>query len=84
MELFNYLGTLKIARRLLPIFIVSSNVATKTRFRPFTVTSLHPFRFVIRSPRRALRPEIVIVFAINFSFGPRLYQRLDDCQYKTE
>src|SRR2546425_2103363 len=31
----DHLGTLKMARRFLPILIVLSSVATKTRFRPF-------------------------------------------------
>jgi hypothetical protein len=45
-----HLGTLKIARRLDPIFIVSIKVPTNTRFLPLVVASLQPLPLVMRSP----------------------------------
>jgi hypothetical protein len=51
-------GTLKIAKRTLPLLIVSISVPTKTR-APLTATSRY-LPSVIRSARRAFLPWIVI------------------------
>jgi hypothetical protein len=63
-----YLGTLKIANRLLPKLNVFNSVPTNTRLRPFTMANLQPCPAVIRSPLRALSPLIVISAAMLFSF----------------
>src|ERR1019366_5560783 len=55
-----YLGTLKIAIRFEPIFMVSNSVPTNTRFSPRTKTSRQPVPLVILSPLLAFLPCIVI------------------------
>ncbi len=42
------------------MLLVSISVPTKMRFFPFTTASRQPVPFVIRSPRFAFAPEIVI------------------------
>lgn len=61
-----YFGTLKIAKRLLPKFIVWRRVPTKTRLRPLTAANLHRVPLVIRSPLFGFLPFIVILGAICF------------------
>jgi hypothetical protein len=59
-----YLRTLKIARRFVPILMVSISVPLKTRLFPFVVANRHPPPFVIRSPLLAGAPLIVMLFAM--------------------
>ena len=65
--MLSYFGTLKIAKRFLPKFIVYRRVPTKMRFRPLTAANRHRVPLVIRSPRRGFVPVIVILGAIGFS-----------------
>jgi hypothetical protein len=59
-----YFGTLKTAIRFLPKFLVQRRVPTNTRLRPLVVASRQLFPFVIRSPRRALTPSMMMRLAI--------------------
>ena len=60
----NYLGTLKIARRLFPRLIVCISEPTNTRFLPLVATRLQPLPFVIFAPLGAFVPLIVISTAM--------------------
>jgi hypothetical protein len=58
--LLRYFGTLKIAMRFDPKFIVASNVPTKT-FLVFALTNRQPLPLVIFSPRFPFLRLIVIL-----------------------
>ena len=64
---YSYFGTLNIAKRFLPILMVSRRVPGNTRLRPRSIASFHPFPFVIFSPRLALRPNTFVFFATGFA-----------------
>jgi len=66
-----------MAMRCRPMLMVSSRVPTKTRPLPLVFASLQPWPFVIRSPRFAFLPFIVISPAMSppFDFGSILSAR---------